>query len=80
MELNVILPFHARTIQMFVMKMLNVLELKDLAHVNLQGKKNNKMNSAANVEMDILEMDIRVMVISHFYWDLQIDFTLSKTQ
>ena len=53
MELNVNLPFHARTIQTFVMKMLNVLELKDLVCVNLQGKKNNKKNLAVNAKMDI---------------------------
>ena len=65
MESNVNLPFHALTIQTFVMKMLNVLELKDLVHVNLQGKKNNKKNLAVNAKMDILETDILVMVISH---------------
>ena len=53
MELNVNLPFHARTIQTFVMKMLNVLELKDLVYVNLQRKKDNKTNLAANAKMDI---------------------------
>ena len=53
MELNVNLPFHARTIQTFVMKMLNVLELKDLVYVNLQGKIEIKKNSAANAKMDI---------------------------
>ena len=66
MELNVNLPFHARTIQTFVMKMLNVLGLKDLVYVNLQRKKDNKKNLAANAKMDILETDIRVMVICHF--------------
>ena len=53
MESNVNLPFHALTIQTFVMKMLNVLELKDLVYVNLQRKKDNKTNLAANAKMDI---------------------------
>ena len=61
MELNVDLQFRARTIQTFVMKMLNVLELKDQFPVNPQ-ERNSKKSTAANAGADTLEMDIHAMV------------------
>ena len=61
MELNVNLPFHARTIQTFVMKMLNVLELKDQFLANPQ-ERDSKKSTAANAGADTLEMDIHAMV------------------
>ena len=64
MELNVDPQFRAQTIQMFVMKMLNVLELKDRFPVNPQ-ERDSKKNTAASVGADTLEMDIHAMVVSN---------------
>ena len=61
MELNVDLQFRARTIQTFVMKMLNVLELKDQFLANPQ-ERHSKKSTAANAGADTLEMDIHAMV------------------
>ena len=61
MELIVDPQFRARTIQTFVMKMLNVLELKDQFPVNPQ-ERNSKKSTAANAGVDTLAMDIHAMV------------------
>ena len=61
MELNADLQFRALTIQTFVMKMLNVLELKDQFLVNPQ-ERDSKKSTAANAGVDTLEMDIPAMV------------------
>ena len=61
MELNVDLQFRAQRIQTFVMKMLNVLELKDQFPVSRQ-ERNSKKSTAASVGVDTLEMDIHAMV------------------
>ena len=64
MDLNVNPQFRAQTIQTFVMKMLNVLELKDRFPVNPQ-EHDIKKSTAASVGADTLEMDIHAMVIKN---------------